>query len=77
MRSAISSDDKTRLQFLIHRAKNFISPSRVNALLAVAYLSKYQLTQAEEIFKTNLFNSSDYVNIFRLLQFQRRSVSFV
>uniref|UniRef100_A0A7E4UN13 PPR_long domain-containing protein n=1 Tax=Panagrellus redivivus TaxID=6233 RepID=A0A7E4UN13_PANRE len=66
-------DDKTRIQYLIHRAQNFISAGRVNAYLAAAYVFRGDVEAANEIVKAKNppFRSSDYLTALRLLQVQK------
>uniref|UniRef100_A0AC34F6L3 Uncharacterized protein n=1 Tax=Panagrolaimus sp. ES5 TaxID=591445 RepID=A0AC34F6L3_9BILA len=69
MKYAISLKDNTKIQYLLHRAKNFVSSSRVNSLLAGAYLYNGEYEKAKEIFEKEHENllAHDCANVFQIL----------
>ena len=77
MKFAVENNDNTQIQFLLHRAKNFISSSRVNSFLAAAYLVNGRDEKAHEIFEKEqgVINSFDCSVTFQLLLHQRVRVS--
>lgn len=67
-RYAIKQNDSDKIAFIVHKARMFISASKVNVFLAAAYIIQFRQEEASKVLENSAYpiSSYDISHIFRL-----------